>query len=110
MQAARAELQAGGLAADQGNQGRARVCGRRAVGAFVQMVAPLLGLDYGTHAMANLRGISMDADLPSDIRAAAERLLGGARSMGFGLPYAAHPLSDAAVIIACFTRKAEDFA
>ncbi len=88
----------GAQAAAEGNQGRARVCARRAVGAFIQSI-PDLPVDYGTHAMANLRGISADEALPDEIRAAADRLLGGARSVLNGGIFSTDPLGDAVRII-----------
>lgn len=85
-----------------GNQGRARVCARRAVGAFVQNLAPLLPFDYGTHAMANLRALATNDALPDEIRDAAARLLGGARSIAASEVYSTDPLGDALRIIASF--------
>ncbi len=105
MALANEELTTGGSAAVIGNEGRARVCARRAVGAFLQRVAPALSLDYGTHAMANLRGVMHDASLPDEIRSAAERLLGGARSIGSGQLYSTAPLADAMLIIRHFLKE-----
>jgi len=95
---ARRELAMGEQAMAEGNQGRARVCGRRAVGALIgSLPEPPAG--YGTHAMANLRGISDDRSLPDEIRAAADRLLGGARSILNGGTFSTDPLGDAVLII-----------
>lgn len=100
------EFAMGFAAADAGNEGRARVCGRRAVGAFVQTIAPTTGTDYGSHAMANLRELTGDARLPQEIRNAAERLLGGARSISSDRPYSTDPLQDALAIINYFIAAA----
>lgn len=100
------ELSTGRAAAANGNEGQARVCGRRAVGVFVQGIASAAGIDYGSHAMANLREIQQDPDLPDEIRDAAARLNGGARSIRAGEPYSADPLGDAACIINYFVAKA----
>ncbi len=91
-----AEIESGRTAIENGNDGRARVCGRRAVGA---VVLALGRPEYGTHALANLRGIAADTDLPPDVRQAAERLLGGARSIIAGQAYSTTPLADAIAII-----------
>jgi hypothetical protein len=103
---ANAEFRLGQQAAAAGNEGRARVCGRRAVGTFVQTIALQGGADYGSHAMANLRGIQEDASLPDDVRAAAERLLGGNRHIVHDEPYSSDPLGDALLIINYFLGSA----
>ena len=102
---AEAELATGRAALADRNEGMARVCGRRAVGIFIQTIAPYLPISYGTHAMANLRGIAGDNSLPPEIRAAADRLLGGARSILSGTPYSTDPLGDAARIIGYFGER-----
>lgn len=103
---ANAELATGARAAAEGNQGKVRVCARRAVGIFLQTIGPAAGGDYGPHAMANLRGIHDDASLPVSLRAAAERLLGGSRSILAGDVYSSDPIADAALIIEHFIRVA----
>jgi hypothetical protein len=102
VQLAQAEFRMGEEAVATGNVGRVRVCGRRAVGAFIQAIA---ALDYGTHAMANLRGIQEDATLPDEIRTAATRLLGGARTIVNNGVYSTNPLDDARLIIRHFLSK-----
>lgn len=99
------EFEMGHRAVDVGNMGRARVCGRRAVGVFLQKIAPMLETDYGSHAMANLRGIQEDNGLPDEIRSAAERLLGGIRSINAGKLYSDDPLADAALVIGYFVKR-----
>jgi hypothetical protein len=89
-----------------GNEGQGRVCGRRAVGIFIQTIASTLPDDYGSHAMANLRGIESNSSLPDEIRAAAGRLLGGARSIARGEIYSTDPLADAVRIINYFVAVA----
>jgi hypothetical protein len=100
------EFAMGSAAADSGNEGRARVCGRRAVGTFVQTIAQVAGIDYGSHAMANLREITGDQGLPAEVRDAAERLLGGTRTIAGGGAYSADPLRDALLIINYFIAAA----
>lgn len=104
--AARAELDAGIAAEQESNDGRARVCGRRAVGAFLQAIAPSIGAEPGAHAMANLRWLAGNPDLPAAVRDAAERLLGGARSIAGGGIHSANPVGDAALIINFFVGAA----
>lgn len=89
------------------NEGRARVCGRRAVGIFIQTISSHLHVDYGSHAMANLRNIEADGSLPDEIRSAAARLLGGARSISASKAFSEDPLSDAARIINYFVAATE---
>jgi hypothetical protein len=100
------EMEFGHAAIRDANEGRARVCGRRAVGAFVQAIAPRLGTDFGSHAMANLRTIAGDISFPNEMRLAAERLLGGARSIIAGDAYSTDPLADALLIINYFLSRA----
>jgi hypothetical protein len=101
------EFEMGRCAVETGNMGRARVCGRRAVGIFLQTIAPTLETDYGPHAMANLRGVKEDNELPDEIRAAAERLLGGVRDIVAGNLYSDNPLKDAARIIDYFVARVD---
>ncbi len=105
---AREELAMGTTAAASGNQGRARVCGRRAVAVFILALSRATTLSggippYGTHALSILRGISSDIALPDEIRAAAARLLGGVRSIARGEAFSADPGADAALVINYFT-------
>lgn len=97
--AARLELEAARRAALDGNDGKARVCSRRAVAAFMQGVAEHLPFDAGTHAPANLRAVMNHMALPQPIRDAAERLNGGARSILAGEAYSADPVADALLVI-----------
>ena len=100
------EMEMGRGAIARGNEGQGRVCGRRAVGIFIQTIAPILPIEYGPHAMANLRTIESNTSLPHEIRAAAGRLLGGARSIARGESYSPDPLADAALIINHFVAAA----
>ena len=93
------ELATARKATATGNEGRARVCSRRAVAAFIQEIAPALGLDPGTNALANLRFLKENPALPEAIRDAACRLLGGARSILAGEIYSTDPVADAETII-----------
>ena len=101
---AREELTTGQMAAGSGNEGRARVCGRRAVGVFILTLGTTSHRisGYGPHALAILRGISSDIALPDEIRGAAARLLGGVRSIARGDAFSADPMGDAALVINYF--------
>ncbi|MBS1910592.1 MAG: hypothetical protein JST22_01275 [Bacteroidetes bacterium] len=96
---ARGEIATGRAARAEGNDGRTRVCARRAVGIFLQTIAPHLPADPGTHAMANLRTVAESELLPAVVRDAATRLLGGARSIAADAPWSTDPLGDAITII-----------
>jgi hypothetical protein len=100
------ELLGGLSAAAGGNSGRARVCARRAVGAYLRAIAPSLDGDVGSNAMAALRYVQESAGLPEEPRSAALRLTGGARSELAGGPVSSDPLADAALIINYFVRQA----
>jgi hypothetical protein len=76
------------------------------VAAFLQEIAPGLGLDAGNNALANLRYVKDNAELPVDIRDAACRLLGGARSILASEPYSIDPLADARTIIGYYVDSA----
>lgn len=93
------ELDGAMAAVHEGNDGRARVCARRAVGEFLRGLATVIGADVGPHALANLRYVQNDQSLPPSIRAAAERLLGGARSILVGDVYSSDPVGDARLVI-----------
>src|SRR4051812_29391742 len=88
------ELETGRSAAAEGNLGRVRVCARRAVGAFLQSIAPTLNADVGTNAMANLRWLQSSPGIRDEQRLAAERLAGGARTEKSGGIISADPLAD----------------
>ncbi|HVZ38208.1 MAG TPA: hypothetical protein VHI13_02950 [Candidatus Kapabacteria bacterium] len=104
---ARDEIAMGQAARAEGNDGRVRVCARRAVGIFLQTIAPHLPADPGTHAMANLRMVAESEWLPAAVRDAAARLLGGARSIAAGTPWSTDPLGDAVTIINHYVRSVD---
>lgn len=96
---AETELRDAVMAMQSGNMGRARVSARRGVGAFIQGIARLVEDDPGTHAMANLRWVELHSGLPDEIRAAAARLLGGARTIAEGGMVSDDPVKDARTVI-----------
>jgi hypothetical protein len=106
VQMANLELRGAIEAAAGGNSGRVRVCARRGVGAYLQSIAPSLGDDVGSNAMANLRYLQSAERLPQEQRDAAGRLSQGARAELAGGAVSADPLADAAAIINYFVRQA----
>jgi len=86
-----------------GNQGKARVCARRAVGLADDVwlakhsVPPIRG-----DALAHLRRIQQDSSLPSHVREAAERLF-TAVTQKASAPFSTDPIGDARIIIGYLT-------
>jgi hypothetical protein len=93
------ELAVGEVAWKDGNQGKARVCARRAVALVTE--AWLAGLPdplWRGDAMEHLRQIQRHAVLPLHVRQAAERL-STAMPRRHSAPFTIDPLADARVII-----------
>jgi len=93
------ELGAAEAAWKDGNEGKARVCARRAVALVTE--AWLAGLPdplWRGDAMEHLRQIQRHASLPFPVRQAAERLT-TAVPRRQAAPFTADPLADARVII-----------
>jgi hypothetical protein len=88
-------------AAQQGrNDGKARVCARRAVAlATDAWLARLLRPQWRGDAMAHLRHIQQDESFPLPIRQAAERLSTPVTRQ-HQAPFTTDPLADAKLIIA----------
>ena len=103
---ANVELSTAAEALDAGNHGKARVCARRAVGFFIQAIAPTLASDTGAHSMANLRWLHEDPALPEELRNAARRLLAGARDIAHGATHSIDPVADATFVINYFLVRA----
>lgn len=70
-----AELQHAQSARSAGDEGRARVCARRAAGAAARSYLSCLGLPAGPSVMDNLHLLSSRADLPARIQTGIQRLL-----------------------------------
>ncbi len=105
LQRLRWELETGARAWQEGNEGKARVCARRAV-AWLLQALPMAGLpSYGTHVGEHFRRLIADPGLPEPVRSAAERLRGGARAQLLGEPYSQRPLHDAGIILRHFARQ-----
>ncbi|MCS7176425.1 MAG: hypothetical protein NZ960_02190 [Candidatus Kapabacteria bacterium] len=99
------ELETSSKALQEGNEGKARVCARRAVAWLVQALPQLGYPSYGTHVGQNLRELASDSRLPEHVRQAAARLQGGARAQLQGQLYSLHPLRDAAIILHYFAQQ-----
>ncbi len=102
------ELAAAAVAWREGNEGKARVCARRAVALaaeswLAQMATPLWGGD----AMEHLRRIQQQVFFPLLVRQAAERLT-TAVTRRHQAPFTSDPIDDATVIIAYLTADATD--
>ncbi len=97
------ELATAEEAMKNGNDGRARVCARRAVAladeAWLAQHAPQA---FRGDALAHLRRIQGDSSLPSDVREAAERL-STAVTRKDSAPFSTDPIGDARIIIAYLT-------
>lgn len=97
------ELTAAEVALKTGNDGRARVCARRAVAlaneAWLAQHAPQA---FRGDALAHLRRIQGDGSFPPDVREAAERL-STAVTQKDSAPFSTDPIGDARLIIAYLT-------
>lgn len=102
------ELAAAEVAWKDGNEGKARVCARRAVALVTE--AWLAGLPnplWRGDAMEHLRQIQQHALLPLPVRQAAERLSTGVPRR-HAAPFTTDPLADARVIIAYLAGNTEE--
>ncbi|HKQ36156.1 MAG TPA: hypothetical protein VJT11_12690 [Nitrospiraceae bacterium] len=94
------ELEAAQAAQQNGNDGKARVCARRAVARATEAwMAQLPASAWHGDAMAHLRHIQQDASFPLPIRQAAERLSTSVTRQ-HAVPFTTDPVADARLIIA----------
>jgi hypothetical protein len=94
------ELGAAEAAWKEGNEGKARVCARRAVARATEQWMERLPLRrWRGDAMEHLRQIQQDASFPLPIRQAAERLSTKVTQQ-HTVPFTTDPISDAKLIIA----------
>lgn len=97
------ELAAAEAALKIGNDGKARVCARRAVALAAEAWLARHSVQAGrTDAMAHLRRVQRDDSFPSSIRQAAERLTTTVTRRD-SAPFTSDPIGDARIIIAYFT-------
>jgi hypothetical protein len=94
------ELAAAEAAQHDGNDGKARVCARRAVARATEAwIAQLPASPWHGDAMAHLRHIQQDTSFPLPIRQAAERLSTPVTRQ-HATPFTTDPIADARLIIA----------
>ena len=99
------ELSAAKQAWNEGNEGKARVCARRAVAAAAEAWSAGRGESPGqADAMAQLRRIQQQDTFPLSVRQAAERLT-TAVTRRHEAPFTTDPISDASLIIAHFAAS-----
>lgn len=94
------ELKLGHQARKKGNEGRARVCARRAAGWAIQSIySPGPGESYPEgNAYRFLLWFKDEGRFPPNLREAAERLTARVDE-DFSLPFDQDPLDDAALIV-----------
>lgn len=80
---------------DEGNEGKARVCARRAVGKAFTLARNPAGPMSTSEVLVRIAGM---VDFPSNVRAAAQRLATSVTRRESD-PFSVHPLDDALVII-----------
>ncbi|MDP1767262.1 MAG: hypothetical protein Q8L74_00510 [Nitrospirota bacterium] len=104
------ELAAAEAAQRDSNDGKARVCARRAVAlATDAWLARLPRPQWRGDAMAHLRHIQQDESFPLPIRQAAERLSTSVTRQ-HQAPFTADPIADARLIIAHLSNTSENAA
>jgi hypothetical protein len=89
----------------EGNEGRARVCARRAAGWAVSFTRSLNEeREIETNAYEMLQWLAQQADTPDDVRASAARLTARV-SLDHTLPFPEDPLEDARMIVEALLGK-----
>ncbi|MBK9246604.1 MAG: hypothetical protein IPM69_00450 [Ignavibacteria bacterium] len=95
------ELLTAKIAIDNGNEGKARVCARRAVQIILQSKIGVSN-GYTFSAMSALQYLIDSTEYPEIIRQAAGRLKGGLRAKLEGNVFSENPIEDAEIIIRYF--------
>ncbi|MBI4000457.1 MAG: hypothetical protein HY348_01570 [Nitrospira defluvii] len=102
------ELRAAEVAWKSGNEGKARVCARRAVVlATTSWLARLAEPPWPGDAMEHLRRIQQHASSPVSVREVAERL-SMAVTKRHAAPFTVDPINDANIIIAHLATDTRD--
>jgi hypothetical protein len=102
------ELAAAEAAQHDGNDGKARVCARRAVARATETwIAQCSSPPWHGDAMARLRHIQQDVSFPLPIRQAAERLSTPVTRQRTA-PFTTDPVADARLIIAHLSSRTSD--
>jgi len=91
-------------AAGEGNEGKTRVCSRRAAGtAIAWYLAQYPGAVRGTDALSHLKYLADDPTFPKEVREAAQKLTTRITDR-FQYPFSTDPVADAALITDYFIR------
>lgn len=91
-----------------GNDGKARVCARRAAGqAITWFLSKFPKKGWGTDAMSQLQSLKDDDSFPQEVRHAAERLTTKV-SDRFNYQFSTDPIHDAQIIIQHIERLMND--
>jgi hypothetical protein len=93
-----AELDQARKADAEGNDGKVRVCARRAVGRAFVLSSFSTGFPPSFSATQSLKAVSELKDMPESVRVAAMRLSAGVAENG-GLSISMNPIEDALIII-----------
>ena len=102
------ELAAAEAAWQEANEGKARVCARRAVALAIEAwLARFPVRRWRGDAIEHLRQIQQDASFPLPIRQAAERLSTKV-TQRHSAPFTTDPIRDARVIIAHFSTNTSE--
>ncbi|SRR6266496_6092959 len=102
------ELAAAEAAWNDGNEGKARVCARRAVALATEAwLARLPRPLWRGDAMEHLRQVQQEVSLPLPIREAAERL-STTVARRHSSPFTSDPIRDARVIVEYLTANTEE--
>ncbi|MCL5266926.1 MAG: hypothetical protein M1469_02335 [Bacteroidetes bacterium] len=98
------ELSAGQKALDDGNDGKARVCGRRAVGKAFARSRYSKGIAGTISSIESLKLISTVEELSAEVRDAARRLSLSVADTS-ARPISTEPIKDALVIVHALLRS-----
>src|SRR5207253_2040868 len=99
------ELTAAREAEKAGNEGKARVCSRRAAGqAITWFLSRNLREGWGADSMTQLLHLKADLEFSEEARKAAERLTTKI-SDRFTYPFTTNPIEDATIIIQAITHR-----
>jgi hypothetical protein len=98
------ELAGARAAAGEGNDGKTRVCARRAAGTAIEWyVTEYHGAVKGTDALSRLKYFAEDPTFPAEVREAAQKLLTRVTDR-FQYPFSTDPIADASLITDYFIR------
>jgi hypothetical protein len=87
-----------------GNDGRARVCARRAAGVAITFWLQRHGTrEWGLDAMNQLRSVSDETSMPESVRDAAARLTTKVTEQ-FTSPFSTDPVADGTILVEYFLQ------